>query len=138
MERYFMTIPEASQLVIEASFLANGGEIFVLKMGEPQKITDVVKKLIRLAGIQPENMKITYTGLRPGEKLQESLFEEQEQTQLVEKDNFYVGKASIPTDIKQIDEWIDKSQLLDEIKLKDYLKQFINHGTGERKNYVRN
>ena len=83
-------------------------------------------------------MKITYTGLRPGEKLQESLFEEQEQTQLVEKDNFYVGKASIPTDIKQIDEWIDKSQLLDEIKLKDYLKQFINHGTGERKNYVRN
>lgn len=138
MERYFMTIPEASQLVIEASYIANGGEIFVLKMGEPQKITDVVKKLIRLAGIQPENMKITYTGLRPGEKLQESLFEEQEQTQLVEKDNFYVGKAIIPTDIKQIDEWIDKSQLLDEIKLKDYLKQFINHGTGERKNYVRN
>ena len=77
--RYFMTIPEASQLIMQAALMGEGGEIFVLDMGEPIKITYLAEQLIRLAGKIPgEDVEIVYTGLRPGEKLYEELFHEQE------------------------------------------------------------
>jgi len=80
--RYFMMIPEASQLILQASVIGHGGEIFVLDMGEPIKISYLAEQMIRLSGKVPdEDIEIIYTGLRPGEKLYEELFHEQEALQ---------------------------------------------------------
>jgi FlaA1/EpsC-like NDP-sugar epimerase len=78
--RYFMTIPEACNLVLEAGTMGNGGEVFLFDMGEPVKIVDLAKKMIRLAGYMPErDIKIEFTGLRPGEKLFEELLNKEEE-----------------------------------------------------------
>src|SRR5690625_2714716 len=78
MIRYFMTIPEASKLVIQAGSLANGGEIFVLDMGEPIKIVDLAKNLILLSGYSIDDIGLEFTGIRSGEKLYEELLNEEE------------------------------------------------------------
>lgn len=81
IERYFMTIPEASRLVIQAGGMARGGEIFILDMGEPVKIVDLAKGLIQLSGLTPDvDIKIVFTGLREGEKMYEELLMDEEST----------------------------------------------------------
>jgi FlaA1/EpsC-like NDP-sugar epimerase len=91
--RYFMTIPEAAQLVLQAGAMALGGEIFILDMGEPVKIYDLAKDLIRLSGFMPEEeIKILITGLRPGEKLFEELLMEEEGIKKTIHEKIYTGK----------------------------------------------
>ncbi|HEX7056896.1 MAG TPA: nucleoside-diphosphate sugar epimerase/dehydratase [Bacilli bacterium] len=93
MIRYFMTIPEAVQLVIQAGALAEGGEVFILDMGKPVKIDDLAKDLIRLSGLEPgKDINITYTGMRPGEKLFEEILSKEEGAAATKHDRIYVGK----------------------------------------------
>jgi FlaA1/EpsC-like NDP-sugar epimerase len=94
MTRYFMTIPEASRLVIQAGTLASGGEIFVLDMGEPVKIVDLAKNLIRLSGYEENEVDIEFTGIRPGEKLFEELLNEDEIQSYHVFPKIYIGKST--------------------------------------------
>lgn len=95
MTRYFMTIPEAARLVLQAGALARGGEIFVLDMGEPIKIVDLAKNLIKLSGKNSNDIRIEYSGIRPGEKLFEELLKEDEIHPQQIYDKIYIGKSKV-------------------------------------------
>jgi FlaA1/EpsC-like NDP-sugar epimerase len=107
--RYFMTIPEACQLVLEAGAMGKGGEIFIFDMGESVKIVDLAKKMIKLSGlVLDKDIKIVYTGLRPGEKLYEELLADHENTMPTHHQQILVAKVKeydfdeISTDINQL------------------------------------
>ena len=92
--RYFMTIPEACQLVLEAGFMGNGGEIFVFDMGKPVRIADMAVNMIKLSGLEPgKDIKIEYTGLRPGEKLYEELLSSEEEIQPTHHQKIKIAKV---------------------------------------------
>ena len=105
--RFFMTIPEASQLVLQASVFAHGGEIFVLDMGKPVKIYHLAEKLIKLSGFVPNvNMPIEVVGLRPGEKLYEELLMDEEGLKMTDNAKIFIGKP-IDTDIGELHRNLD-------------------------------
>jgi len=104
MVRYFMTIPEAAQLVIQAGAMGRGGEIFILDMGKPVKIVDLAKDLIRLSGFEPDvDIKIQFTGIRPGEKLFEELLTAEEGVTSTKHSRIFVAKPNA-IDVKLIEE----------------------------------
>ncbi|PKM96283.1 MAG: nucleoside-diphosphate sugar epimerase [Firmicutes bacterium HGW-Firmicutes-1] len=127
--RYFMTIPEASQLVIQAGAIANGGEIFVLDMGEPVKIFDLAIDLIKLSGLEPhKDIQIEVTGLRPGEKLFEELLMEEEGLENTKYPKIFIGSsgdfayALLKKSFIQLKEELAK---LDIEELKEYIKRLV-------------
>lgn len=125
--RYFMSIPEAAQLVMQAGLMGNGGEIFVLDMGEPVKIAALAADMIRLSGLQPEDIKIEYVGLRPGEKLYEELLADDECTMPTPHEKLRIAKArSTDSDwVKRLLEWIEKSCSANENVLKSELAVWV-------------
>ena len=119
--RYFMTIPEAARLVMQAGAMAKGGEVFILDMGEPVKILDLAMDLIRLSGLEPGvDIDIEFTGLRPGEKLYEELLLEEEGLKQTQNKKIFIGKPldlsfdEVLLRIKALENCMDSSQNLRE------------------------
>jgi FlaA1/EpsC-like NDP-sugar epimerase len=105
--RYFMTIPEAAQLVLQAGLMGMSGQIFVLDMGEPVKIVELARMLLRLSGKTEEDVPITYTGLRPGEKLYEELLADDETTEPTPHAKLRIAKTAGPLpEVEQVVRWI--------------------------------
>ena len=126
--RYFMTIPEAVSLVLQASQYAKGGEIFVLDMGDPVKIDDMARNLIKLSGYTPDvDIKIEYTGLRPGEKLFEEKLMDEEGIQTTANKLIFIGKPIEMDDewfLKKLDE-LDKDSQEDDENIKKYVQGIV-------------
>lgn len=127
--RYFMLIPEAAQLVLQAGCFANGGEIFVLDMGKPVKIYDLAIDLIKLSGLEPNrDIKIKVTGLRPGEKLYEELLMSEEGLKSTGHNKIYIGKPifesidSLNKKLKELDELLNEN---DDKRVKEKMKQIV-------------
>ena len=135
MQRYFMTIPEATQLVLQAGTMGAGGEIFVLDMGEPVKIVDLARDLIRLSGFSEEEIRIEYSGVRPGEKLFEELSTEEERADKTRHPKILVGRTNANTafDIEAcLDELLDAARRGDDGEVRDGLQRLVTDYTPER------
>ena len=126
INRFFMTIPEACGLVIQSGAYAAGGEKFILDMGEPVKIIDLAKNMIKLSGLElGKDINIEITGLRPGEKLYEELLLKTANATKTQNDKIYVEKTAHPFDLEQINQIIDKLVSLghDNKGILNYLKE---------------
>ena len=123
MTRYFMTIPEASRLVIQAGYLAQGGEIFVLDMGDPVKIVDLAEKVIKLSGHTVDEIGIVESGIRPGEKLYEELLSSDERISDQVHEKIFVGKVTAKP-LSEVEAFIEGLLDLDNATLKEMLVKF--------------
>ena len=135
--RFFMTIPEAVNLVIQAGAMAKGGEIFVLDMGKPIKIYDLAKKLIELSGFEPDvDIKIQFIGLRPGEKMYEELMLEEEGLRTTQNNKIFITKPVftdyelLRTKMKEI----EKIDINNREKVMNYLVDIISLAKGNENN----
>ncbi|MDZ7593955.1 MAG: nucleoside-diphosphate sugar epimerase/dehydratase [Thiobacillus sp.] len=125
--RYFMSIPEAAQLVLQAGLMGEGGEIFVLDMGEPVKIAELAKLMIRLSGADEDRIRIVYTGLRPGEKLYEELLADDESTLPTPHPKLRVAKARAADAgwYAECMDWLAHPDTYDEATVKRQLKTWV-------------
>lgn len=125
--RYFMSIPEAAQLVMQAGLMGKGGEIFVLDMGEPVKIANLAADMIRLSGLQPDEIKIEFVGLRPGEKLYEELLADDEHTMPTPHEKLRIAQARKADDawVQRLLKWIEGSHSKHENHIKSELSVWV-------------
>jgi FlaA1/EpsC-like NDP-sugar epimerase len=125
--RYFMSIPEAAQLVLQAGAMGKGGEIFVLDMGESVKILDLAKDMIKLSGLDEDDIRIEFTGLRPGEKLYEELLADDESTlpTLHEKLRIAQARAVHLTWLDKVLAWLDSVPNLSEMQIKAQIGEWV-------------
>src|ERR1700745_3218928 len=127
MVRYFMSIPEAAQLVLQAGCMGLGGEVFVMDMGEPVKIVDLARDMIRLSELSENEIRIVYTGLRPGEKLFEELLADDEHTRPTPHPKLRIAKA------REVDhrwiagllDWLDQDRIPPESEVRRDLKRWV-------------
>lgn len=135
MKRYFMTIPEAVSLVLQASVIGNGGEVLVLDMGEPVMITDIAEELIRIHSLEPyKDIDITFTGLRPGEKLFEEILTAEEGTYVSKHEKVFIARNSEKYSLEEIEnilqefrELIAEPSIGNDGKVRELLKKYVKH-----------
>ena len=132
MVRYFMTIPEAVQLVIQAGAFAKGGEVFILDMGKPVKIVDLARDLIRFSGFVPdEDIEIVFSGIRPGEKLYEEILTDEEGVSATKHDRIFVGKPvafsleEVQSMVKNLVSIANQGNVDNTEEIKGFLKQIV-------------
>lgn len=146
IERFFMTIPEASQLVLQAATMGSGGEIFVLDMGESIKIIDMARDLIALSGLDSDDIEIVFTGLRPGEKLYEELYFDDEERVSTPHEKVFCARhrpaelAVVEPILEELQDVLDESPSVIRAKLRELVPEFrtdaidvvVDHATGKR------
>lgn len=125
--RYFMSIPEAVQLVMQAGLMGNGGEIFVLDMGEPVKIAELARDMIRLSGLEENDIRIVYTGLRPGEKLFEEVLAADENSLPTPHAKLRIARArAAPADLLQhLTPWLQQTDLPGDAEVREALAKWV-------------
>jgi FlaA1/EpsC-like NDP-sugar epimerase len=132
MQRYFMSIPEAAQLVLQAGMMGKGGEIYVLDMGEPVRIVELARQMIRLSGLEEDDIRIEFTGLRPGEKLYEELLADAEKTLPTPHPKLRVAQARLPEDgfLEALLGWLEKPESADAASVRAQLRRWVPEYTG--------
>jgi FlaA1/EpsC-like NDP-sugar epimerase len=134
--RYFMSIPEAAQLIMQAGLISEGGEIYVLDMGEPVRIIDLAKDMIKLSGLEEDEIAIEFSGLRPGEKLYEELLTNDESTLPTSHEKLRIISTKL-VDIAWVNKmlkWVETIISKDEVIVKQELKTWIEEYTPDFKN----
>jgi FlaA1/EpsC-like NDP-sugar epimerase len=127
MVRYFMSIPEAAQLVLQAGCMGLGGEVFVMDMGEPVRIVDLARDMIRLSELSESDIRIVYTGLRPGEKLFEELLADDEHTRATPHPKLRIAKAREvdPDWLAGLLAWLNQDRIPGDSEVRRDLKRWV-------------